>query len=72
MRATITTLPVLQQVILQTLEQLNYEEGYGFEALSEIGLRIETAADSGDADVCASLADELADYLDRVEVDYGD
>lgn len=46
--------------------------GYGFDRLSEIGERIEAAAEAEDAGACAELADELAAYLDRIEVDYGE
>jgi|SRR5450830_950032 len=46
--------------------------GYGFDQLSELGLRIEQAACENDAEACAGYADELASFLDRVEVHYGD
>lgn len=44
--------------------------GYGFDAISEIGQRLEQAADRcavGEIGLCAS---ELADYIDRVDVCY--
>lgn len=44
--------------------------GYGFDGLSELGAKIETAAKSGAFDALPGLIDELADYLDRVEVKF--
>ncbi|MCG8448534.1 MAG: Hpt domain-containing protein, partial [Pirellulales bacterium] len=40
--------------------------GYGFEAMSEIGANIETAAKTQDTEALTSLIDQFADYLDRV------
>jgi HPt (histidine-containing phosphotransfer) domain-containing protein len=42
--------------------------GYGFDAISSIGRRIEDAARSGDVDVVAEAVRDLADYLDRIDV----
>ncbi len=42
--------------------------GYGFDAITDIGARIETAAGSGDVAAIESAAEELRDYLARVEV----
>jgi HPt (histidine-containing phosphotransfer) domain-containing protein len=45
--------------------------GFGFDAISEMGQRIESAAERGAAaDILACIA-ELADYLQRVEVRFG-
>lgn len=45
--------------------------GFGFDAISEIGQRLEQAAElAATADVRRCMQ-ELADYLDRVEVCYG-
>jgi HPt (histidine-containing phosphotransfer) domain-containing protein len=45
--------------------------GYGFDRLSELGAEIETAVKSNALDTLPGLIDELADYLDRVEVKFG-
>jgi len=42
--------------------------GYGFDAITEIGGRIEQLAKSGAHDDLALLAGELGSYLDRVEI----
>ncbi len=44
--------------------------GYGFEEISRLGARIETAAGAGEADRLLELADELAQYLARVKPVY--
>ncbi len=44
--------------------------GYGFEAISEIGARIEAAAKEKDEQTVRNLTDELSKYLERVEVMY--
>ena len=41
---------------------------YGFPAMSEIGQSIEKAASQRKPEILTSLAAELEDYLDRVEV----
>lgn len=43
--------------------------GYGFDEISRLGTAIEAAARGGGRDLPA-LADELAEYLDRVEITY--
>ncbi len=45
--------------------------GYGFEAITEIGLRIEMAAKSAEGDAILAALDALADFLDRVEITAG-
>lgn len=42
--------------------------GYGFDFISEIGDGLEQAAPQGDAAAISKLANELADYLRRLEV----
>ena len=44
--------------------------GYGFDALTDLGAAIETAAKAADAAAVASLMGELDAYLQRVEVKY--
>ena len=44
--------------------------GYGFDALTDLGAAIETAAKAADAAAIASLMGELDAYLQRVEVKY--
>jgi HPt (histidine-containing phosphotransfer) domain-containing protein len=44
--------------------------GYGFDAISEIGQRIEQASEIGAVDEITACAAELEDYLRRVEVCY--
>jgi HPt (histidine-containing phosphotransfer) domain-containing protein len=44
--------------------------GYGFDAISEMGLGIEQAAKGGDGGAVRKWIDELANYLDRVEIIY--
>jgi signal transduction histidine kinase/HPt (histidine-containing phosphotransfer) domain-containing protein len=39
--------------------------GYGFPRVSELGRRIETAADAGDADAITRWADALSEYAER-------
>lgn len=46
--------------------------GYGFDAITDIGARIEQAALARDADAVRAGIEDLADYLVRVEVVYGD
>jgi hypothetical protein len=41
---------------------------YGFEPVTEIGARIETASAAGDREEVRRQLDRLADYLDRVDV----
>jgi len=43
--------------------------GYGFDAISDIGRRLEAAATARDNGEIAVLIKELAEYLARVEVD---
>ena len=45
--------------------------GYGFPAISEFGARIEQAGAARETDVAARIVDELADYLERVQVEPG-
>ena len=42
--------------------------GYGFDRISEIGARLERAAQSGDADEARTRVDELESYLDGIEL----
>ena len=42
--------------------------GYGFKMISELGAQIETSAKGPDKVALGKLINELADYLDRVEV----
>jgi HPt (histidine-containing phosphotransfer) domain-containing protein len=44
--------------------------GYGFDGISEIGARMETAGKEADASAAQGVIAELADYLDRLEVVY--
>ena len=44
--------------------------GYGFEEISRLGTQIEAAAVAGEADRLLKLADELAQYLARIEPVY--
>jgi HPt (histidine-containing phosphotransfer) domain-containing protein len=44
--------------------------GYGFDGLSEIGSRLESAGKEGDAVAAAEALDDLRDYLTNVEVVY--
>jgi len=44
--------------------------GYGFDAITEFGASIEAAAKAGNAAAISAVTDELASYLDRVEVVY--
>lgn len=44
--------------------------GYGFDMISEIGAGIESYSKSADLGAIKNLIDELADYIDRLEVDY--
>ena len=44
--------------------------GYGFDAMGDIGARLETVAKAGDAEAAASAVDELADHLQRIDVVY--
>lgn len=46
--------------------------GYGFDAITDIGAHIEQAALARDADAVRAGIGDLADYLARVEVVYGD
>lgn len=41
---------------------------YGFEAISELGARLEDSALAEDAGTIARLLSELTDYLDRLQV----
>ncbi len=43
--------------------------GYGFDEITRLGAAIEAAARSG-GDGLPGLADELAEYLDRVEITF--
>jgi HPt (histidine-containing phosphotransfer) domain-containing protein len=42
--------------------------GYGFQAISEMGAALETAAKSGDGPAIRQQTDALSSYLDRVKV----
>ena len=42
--------------------------GYGFAAISEIGARLDRAGKAADAAAIGGLIDELADYLERLEL----
>ncbi|MCC7410629.1 MAG: Hpt domain-containing protein [Gammaproteobacteria bacterium] len=44
--------------------------GYGFDAITEIGARIEQAAIARDASAVSSGVDALVDYLGRIDVVY--
>ena len=44
--------------------------GYGFVKLSELGASIEIAAKEQESDTIAALIDQLAEYLDRIEVTF--
>ena len=44
--------------------------GYGFAGISELGARLERAGKEGDGGAVEGLIDELADYLERVELVY--
>jgi histidine phosphotransfer protein HptB len=44
--------------------------GYGFDAISSIGARLETAAKQKDLPLCEQLITELEDFLNRVTVNY--
>lgn len=46
--------------------------GYGFDRLTELGWEIEQAATHGDAETSARAVDAMDDFLQRVEVEYGD
>lgn len=46
--------------------------GYGFDEITGIGAAIEAAAKSGDAAKVRSELKNLAEYLDRIEIVYGD
>jgi len=46
--------------------------GYGFDAITAIGAIIEQAAQAADAPAVAAGAEDLADYLERVDVVYTD
>lgn len=43
---------------------------YGFDAITDIGASIETAAKAGDATAIERHVVELSDYLSRVKVEY--
>lgn len=44
--------------------------GYGFDAISEIGAALEQAARNHDSETIRRYAEELSDYVERVEVVY--
>ena len=44
--------------------------GYGFDAISEIGAALEQAAKMQDSDKVRRYAEELSDFVERVEVVY--
>ena len=44
--------------------------GYGFDGLSELGAKIETAAKEKNASEIKTLVEEMASYMTRVEVVY--
>jgi len=44
--------------------------GYGFDAVTDIGRKIEDAAKIGDARAIRSGREELAGYLEKIEVTY--
>ena len=71
------------QAINQALQEENYESvqvighgmkgaggGYGFEEISEIGDMLEQAAKNEENRTIRILADELAAYLEKVEIKY--
>ena len=71
------------QAINQALQEENYESvqvighgmkgaggGYGFEEISEIGDKLEQAAKNEEKRTIRILADELAAYLEKVEIKY--
>lgn len=45
--------------------------GYGFVPLSRLGGDLERAAVEGDAERAAARVEEIADYLARIDVEYG-
>ena len=44
--------------------------GYGFARITELGAALETAAKSGDLAAISQHIEELADYLQKVEIKY--
>ena len=46
--------------------------GYGFDPITDIGGQIEDAAMAEDATVVDRMNDQLADYLERVELVFGE
>ncbi len=63
----------LEQADDQTVKTLAHRMkgeggGYGFDGISTIGAAMETAIKGDDRARVRSLVDDLADYLDRVEV----
>ena len=44
--------------------------GYGFQAITEIGRHLETAAKESDSETIQQYTDELTSYLERVEIVY--
>ena len=70
-------------LLMEGLKKNNYEiiertghgmkgsgSGFGFEAITEIGARIEQAAKHQDTDEVQKGIDELSDYVRRLEVIY--
>lgn len=60
---TANSTTTLQQITLQTLEQLNYEEGYGFEALDANGAIKSQAASTSSATSTAQAAGSQASSM---------
>ena len=44
--------------------------GYGFDLMSDLGADIESAAKESNADCIREKINQLADYLQRVEIEY--
>ena len=44
--------------------------GYGFDEISRLGAEIETKAKSGVLDGVDTLIDNMADYLERIDITY--
>jgi HPt (histidine-containing phosphotransfer) domain-containing protein len=59
----------------ETLRRLGHSTkgaafGYGFEGMGNIGLQIEDAAKAGSTSQAKVLVEELANYIDSVEIVY--
>lgn len=46
--------------------------GYGFRGMGDLGLAIENAAKGSDAELCRAEISRLAEYLNTVQVEYGE